>query len=148
MNNFVSKFKVNASIKKVREFHNSSEALKKLSPPPIYVQIHHIEPLGNGSLSDFTLWFGPIALHWLAKHEDVTQSGFIDNQIEGPLAYWRHQHQFEEIDPFHTFVYDIIYYQFPSGLRGWMLRLLFNSLGFKLMFFYRALVTRWAVREK
>jgi ligand-binding SRPBCC domain-containing protein len=148
MNTFQSKFKANASIEKIREFHKSSEALKKLTPPPIFVQIHHLEPLANGSLSKFTLWFGPIALHWLAKHENVTPTGFIDTQIEGPMKVWRHQHQFESIDAEHSLVIDSIEYQFPDGLRGWLLRLLFNPVGLKLMFFYRGLITRWSLRKK
>lgn len=147
MKKFNSNFIVNASLKKVASFHSSTSALKKLTPPPMFVQLHSFEPLANGSLAKFTLWLGPLPLHWLAKHEDVTENGFIDNQIEGPMAYWRHEHAFEAIDDHKTRITDSITYQFPKGIRGWLLRLLFNQIGLRFMFIYRAIATKRATRD-
>lgn len=147
MNKFNSKFIVKAPLKKVNAFHSSTSALKKLTPPPMFIQLHFAEPLSNGSLAKFTLWLGPLPLHWLAKHEAVTENGFVDIQIEGPMAYWRHEHTFEMIDVHQTRVTDSVTYQFPKGIRGWLLRLLFNPIGLRFLFSYRAFATRRATRQ-
>ena len=45
-----------------------------------------LEPLGNGSVSEFTLWMGPLPVHWIAIHKDVDpMRGFQDNQLSGPF---------------------------------------------------------------
>ncbi len=147
MNNFISKFIVKAPLKNVNDFHSSTSALKKLTPPPMIIQLHFAEPLSNGSLAKFTLWLGPLPLHWLAKHEDVTENGFVDLQIEGPMAYWRHEHSFKVINDHQTQVTDSVTYQFPKGIRGWVLRLLFNPIGLRFLFIFRAFATRWATRQ-
>jgi ligand-binding SRPBCC domain-containing protein len=148
MNKFTSKFIVKASLKKVSAFHSSTSALKKLTPPPMIIQLHTFEPLANGSIAKFTLWFGPMPLHWLAKHENVTENGFIDVQIEGPMAFWRHEHTFEVIDENQTRVIDSVQYQYPKGLQGWLIRLLFSRIGLRFLFYYRAFATKMATQQK
>ena len=59
---FDYKFTVDAPATAVSNFHHDTRILKKLSPPPIFVQIHRFEPLGEGSKAEFTLWFGPLPL--------------------------------------------------------------------------------------
>ena len=65
MPTFNYSFEVDAPLTAVSEFHHDTRALKKLSPPPIFAQIHDYEPLGEGSMADFTLWFGPFPIHWV-----------------------------------------------------------------------------------
>jgi ligand-binding SRPBCC domain-containing protein len=45
MSTFDYKFTVNAPVTAVSNFHHDTRILKKLSPPPIFVQIHRFEPL-------------------------------------------------------------------------------------------------------
>jgi hypothetical protein len=81
-------FTVNAPLADVREFHRDTSALKRLTPPPTIVQLHDVEPLGEGSVSRFTLWVGPLPLRWTAVHRDVSERGFTDVQREvGAHAY-------------------------------------------------------------
>ena len=146
MKEFYSTFSVRASLASVLEFHASTTALKRLSPPPIWVQIHHADPLAEGSISIFTLWFLFIPLRWKARHEDVSQHGFSDLQIRGPLTYWRHQHHFEELTPGIISIHDSVQYQLPDGWKGLLLSLLFNPIGLRLLFTYRSLATRLVIQ--
>ena len=81
---FDYKFTVQASLQAVRDFHGDTSALKRLTPPPTIVQLHDIEPLAEGSISKFTLWFGPLPLRWVAIR--VSDFGFTDIQSEGPAC--------------------------------------------------------------
>ena len=47
MPDFKHEFQVDAPVEKVAEFHSSTLALKRLTPPPMFVQFNQIEPLGE-----------------------------------------------------------------------------------------------------
>lgn len=98
MPTFDTTFTVNAPLEAVAAFHDNTSALKKLNPPPIVVQLHRVDPLGEGSVSEFTLWMGPLPIRWRAVHSDVSDYGFTDTQENGPLAYWKHTHSFAAVD--------------------------------------------------
>lgn len=145
MKTFTFSFTVPASIQRVAEFHKDSSALKRLSPPPVFVQIHAMQPLAEGSRSEFTMWFGPIAVRWVAVHSNVDPlHGFTDTQESGPLQWWQHTHRFEALDGASTRVSEQIVYAHKPGWRGWLTRLVFAPLGLRVMFTYRAWVTRRA----
>ncbi|MBN2503098.1 MAG: hypothetical protein JXB38_20140 [Anaerolineales bacterium] len=142
MKTFTHRFRVNAPLEHIAAFHSDSRALKMLTPPPIFVAFHHLEPLGEGSLADFTMWFGPIPIHWRAVHSEVDpQHGFIDTQESGPFAFWQHRHTFTPIDENTTLVEDTIQAQ-PSNhvFYGLVSRLMWLTL--PLLFAYRAWRTR------
>lgn len=143
MPTFTYTFKVNAPLAAVAEFHRSATALKKLSPPPLFVQLHRVDALAEGAIADFTLWFGPLPVRWVAVHSDVDAlHGFTDTQQSGPLAAWRHTHRFDEINAHTTRVREHIVYAYPTGLRGLVARLLFNPPALSFLFWYRGFITR------
>lgn len=136
-------FTVRASLQKVAGFHQDTNALRCLTPPPLWIQFHSIEPLTEGSVSDFTLWFAFIPLRWVARHDNVDAlHGFRDTQIEGPLARWEHLHTFTEEEGGVSRISEYIVYEHAAGLRGLFTRLLFNPLGLSANFFYRSFMTR------
>ncbi len=141
---FEYEFLVNASLEKVRIFHYDSSVLKKLNPPPFFVQVHHFDPMGEGSISDFTLWMGPLPVHWRAVHSQVSDQGFTDNQESGPMALWRHTHRFEAINNHTTLIREHIEYNHFPGWRGLLTRLLFSPLPLRVLFTYR----KWATRRE
>ncbi|MEM7110894.1 MAG: hypothetical protein AAF614_00570 [Chloroflexota bacterium] len=145
---FDYKFTVAAPITAVSDFHHDTRILKKLSPPPIFVQIHSFEPLAEGSEAEFTLWFGPIPICWQAIHTDVSQQGFTDSQGRGPMASWQHTHRFQAISANETEVHEHIEYAHKAGWRGWLTRLMFNNLGLYGLFTARKFLTRWHVSRK
>jgi ligand-binding SRPBCC domain-containing protein len=134
---------VKAPVSAISAFHHSTTALKKLSPPPVIVQIHHAEPLGEGSISEFTLWFGPLPLRWLAIHSSVDPAaGFTDTQSAGPMARWSHHHSWSPLADGITEMTEQIEYEHKPGLAGLHTRILFAPLLLRLMMAYRQVVIR------
>jgi ligand-binding SRPBCC domain-containing protein len=146
MPTFHYEFNVPAPASAVRAFHQDTRVLPRLSPPPIFVQLHAFEPLAEGSIAAFTMWFGPLPVRWQAVHRDVGEQGFRDEQVIGPLHSWRHHHRFLAAGPQQTRIVEEIDYEHKAGWRGWLTRLVFNRPGLVLLFTYRQLVTRLALQ--
>ena len=145
MRQFRHEFQVNAPIERVAEFHSSTEALKLLTPPPLFVKFNQVEPMGEGSRADFTLWLGPIPIRWIAKHSNVHPTdGFTDTQVEGPFQTWIHRHTFTQMTTDMTKIIDEIEGQSSDHLfSGIVSRLMWLTL--PILFAYRAQQTRRAV---
>ena len=143
MPTFDYRFTVNASLHDVRDFHSDTSALKRLTPPPTIVRLGYVEPLGEGSVSQFTLWIGPLPLHWKAVHRDVSEHGFTDVQVEGPAQKWEHTHTFSATGPETTEIHEHIEFEHQRGLWGIVTRVLFAKPSLFLMFTYRKFATRW-----
>lgn len=143
---FKHSFQVRAPLTAVAAFHKDARALRRLSPPPLWVQLHQVEPLAEGSLADFTLWFGPLPIRWRAEHSGVDPlRGFTDTQTAGPLRSWRHTHRFERIDDHASSVFDTIEFEHQPGPAGWLSRLLFAPPALSFLFWYRGWATRRAL---
>ena len=141
-------FTVDAPLDAVRDFHRNTSALKRLTPPPTLVQLHSIEPLAEGSVSEFTLWVGPLPLRWKAVHRDVSAQGFTDVQAAGPAAKWEHTHSFVPLSEGLTEIREHIEFEHKPGLWGLVTRVLFSRPNLLLMFGYRRWVTRRALQPR
>jgi ligand-binding SRPBCC domain-containing protein len=140
---FKHSFRVKAPIQAVADFHSSTTALKKLTPFPVIVQIHHLEPLAEGSIAEFTMWFGPFPVRWVARHVNVDPiKGFSDIQEKGPMQTWRHTHSFKEISKEITEIKDEIEYEYFADLKYIWTRLLYAPIMLRILFKYRSLVTK------
>jgi ligand-binding SRPBCC domain-containing protein len=135
-------FSVNAPIERVADFHRASASMAAITPPPILVRLHQApEILTEGDEMRFTLWFGPLALRWLARVEKLSETGFIDKQIEGPFEHWEHEHCFQALNPDRTLVID----QVSAGVkRHWFWGLVGRVMWLNLpvLFAYRGWKTR------
>lgn len=147
MPTFDFQFDVQAPLQAVRDFHHDTNALKKLTPPPTIVQIHSVEPLGEGSVSEFTLWMGLLPIRWRAVHKNVSDNGFTDVQESGPMKRWEHTHTFTAIDSKTTRIHEHIEYEHFSGPRGVFSRGLFNQPSLWFTFSYRKRVTKKALEK-
>jgi ligand-binding SRPBCC domain-containing protein len=145
MKTFDYEFVVNAPLAAVSAFHHDPNILKKLTPPPIFIQVHKFEPLADGSTAELTMWFGPIPVPWTAVHSNVREEGFTDRQHRGPLKHWQHSHRFEAVNEQQTLVKEHIEYGYYGGLQGAVSRLAFNRAGLFLLFSARKWLTRWHV---
>lgn len=145
MPTFEYEFTVDAPQAAVASFHYRS-SVKTLTPPPIISQLHYHEPVADGSRSNFTLWFGPLPLHWKVVHSDVDQHGFTDTQVRGPLKRWQHRHRFIAQDDGTTRVSEHIDYEYRSGLAGILNRLMFSSVALTMLFTMRKMITRRLVK--
>jgi ligand-binding SRPBCC domain-containing protein len=142
MNHFRRRFLVKASLQQVAEFHRDPRVLKLLTPPPLIVQYHTIQPLAEGSIADFTMWLGPLPIRWVAVHSEVTPlTGFIDTQLRGPFTTWVHHHSFEIVDENTTAVIDDIQSEYGKHpVWGIASRLMWVTL--PVLFAYRGWQTR------
>jgi ligand-binding SRPBCC domain-containing protein len=145
---FDYRFIVDAPVEAVRDFHRDTSALKRLTPPPTIVQLHALEPLAEGSVSEFTLWVGPLPLRWKAVHRDVSERGFTDVQASGPAAKWEHTHSFVPLPDGRTEVREHIEYEHKPGFRGLVTRALFSWPSLWFMFGYRRWATRRALQRR
>jgi ligand-binding SRPBCC domain-containing protein len=148
MTEFNHTFTVDAPLADVRAYHHNTEVLRQLTPPPIIARIHRFEPLADGSMAEFTLWFGPLPLRWQSLHSDVGPHGFTDTQVHGPLKTWQHVHLFTALGSDRTRVDDRIIYTHHGGLRGLLTRLLFARPGLLYLFTMRKLLTRRGVARR
>lgn len=101
------RFRVQASLARVADFHRQSASMAAITPPPILVKIHSAPSvLANGDQMAFTMWLGPLPVRWLARIEAVSSTGFTDRQLQGPFAEWVHRHTFAAVDERTTEVVD------------------------------------------
>ncbi|MBN1149039.1 MAG: hypothetical protein JXA78_17405 [Anaerolineales bacterium] len=145
---FYRKTRLAASLEATAAFHRGSRALKALTPPPVFVQLRHVEPLAEGSRLDFTLWIGPLPVRWSALHSEVDPlRGFTDTQAQGPFERWAHRHTFEPVTADITDVVDEIQAEFGRGLyKGLVSRLMW--WGLPALFAYRGWATRRNVKGR
>lgn len=148
MPTFDYRFTVDAPVEAVLRFHCDPRILRKLTPPPIFVQIHRFGEMREGMIAEFTMWAGPIPIRWVAEHRNVGANGFTDVQKKGPAARWEHTHRFSSLGDHATAVHEHIEYEHKPGLAGLASRLLFPKAGLRMLFAYRRLVTRRALAGK
>lgn len=148
MRHYHHRFQVAAPIERVATFHKDTRALKILTPPPLIVSFNYLQPLAEDSIADFTLWFGPLPIRWVAKHSEVIfPQGFVDTQVRGPFANWIHRHTFVEVDSGTTEIIDQIQAQ-PSGNLFWGIVSRLMWLNLPILFTYRAWQTRHIVEGR
>src|SRR5512147_2907196 len=93
------RFQVRAPMAVIADFHAQSPSTGAITPPPIAVTVHRAPVrLADGDEMDFTLWLGPLPVHWIAQIEDAGPAGFTDRQVRGPFAKWIHCHRFVVVD--------------------------------------------------
>ena len=78
-------------------------------------------------------------LHVPTSWNPLTEEGrgFIDRQVEGPYAFWRHTHRFIETED-GTWIEDDVEYALPFGWANSLLHKLFVQPRLATIFDYRA----------
>jgi len=138
---------IQTSLEKMMQFHEEPRALASLTPPPIRMQVQRDErrSLSEGEI-EFTLWFGPLPIRWIARHEaGPAPNSFADMQLKGPLAYWRHEHIFTAVANGARLT-DRVTFAHRQGIIGLFTRLAFDGLPLRLLFAYRHWRTRRALQ--
>ena len=137
---------IHTTLEAAQDFHNDPKALSRLTPPPLFIQVLRDErvSLTEGEV-EFNLWFGPVPVRWLARHEprpDV--SSFMDRMLKGPMAAWEHLHSFRPVEGGGELT-DRIRLAHPSGWKGVLTRQIFDGLPLRFLFVYRLWRTRQAL---
>ena len=140
---------INTTLDEMMRFHADPSALSRLTPPPIFMRVQRDDrdSIRQGEIA-FTLWFGPLPIRWLARHEaGPTEHSFADAQVEGPMAYWRHEHIFTAVAG-GVELTDRITLAHKPGLAGLLTRLMFDGLPLRFLFAYRHWRTRQATQRR
>lgn len=147
MNRFRVCYKVKAPVDAVAEFHQQPQAMRKLTPRPLYLQVHRVDPLGENSIAEFTLWHGLFPVRWMTIQTDVDfKRGFISTQVHGPLLFWQHALSFCALSPQLTLVCEDFEYQHRLGLRYLWTRLVYSPLPLWILCLHRKRIVRREVR--
>lgn len=135
-------FEVAASQSVVADFHRNSRSMGAITPPPVLVRVHSApERLSEGNEMDFTMWLGPLPIHWVARIEQTTPVSFVDRQLSGPFAKWRHLHTYVAHGPEKTLVIDQVEAELSDNL-WWKLVGLGMWLNLPILFAFRGWKTR------
>jgi ligand-binding SRPBCC domain-containing protein len=142
------KFQVKAPLADVAEFHSQSASMGDITPPPAVVKVHQAPArLDEGDEMDFTIWLGPLPVRWKARIENVSPTGFIDRQLQGPFKRWTHRHSFKPVDEQTTEVVDEIEFKLDKRpIRGMMG--LGMTLSLPFLFAYRGWKTRRLLTDR
>ena len=139
---------IKTTLAEIKRFHEAPQALASLTPPPMRMRVNRDDrrSITEGEI-DFTLFFGPLPIRWLARHETgPTSESFADVQVKGPLAYWRHEHIFTELAD-GVDLTDRITLAHRPGLTGLLTRLAFDGLPLRLLFAFRHWRTKRALQS-
>jgi ligand-binding SRPBCC domain-containing protein len=106
-----------------------------------YLRIRIVPParaeMQGGALIDYRLRLFGLPFRWRSLIEDLEPGRrFVDVQVRGPYASWRHLHEFGEVSG-GTLVRDSVLYALPMGPLGRLAHALFVRRTLERIFDYR-----------
>lgn len=120
-------------------FFARPENLEVLTPPFLRFRIltPNPVPMAEGTLIDYQIRLFGIPMRWRTLIEAVEpQVRFVDVQVRGPYALWRHTHTFEECGE-GTRIVDRVQYTLPLGAVGRLAHALWVRRTLERIFDYR-----------
>lgn len=140
---FVRRSRIGAPAEEVFRWHAEPGAFQRLTPPwePVEV-LDEGGGLRNGA--EVVLWvrLGPFPVRWVSRLSDcIPGRGFLDTQVRGPFALWRHAHLIEPAGASASWLEDRIEYALPFGPLGRWLGGFFVRRKLERLFEYRHRVT-------
>ncbi|MDP1569161.1 MAG: SRPBCC family protein [Vicinamibacterales bacterium] len=102
-------------VEEVFRWHARPGAFERLVPPWDDVTVRARRgTIVDGDELEMSVRQGPLAITWLARHEGYVQDRqFVDVQVRGPFARWRHVHQFAPLGPAHSTLHDQVDLRLP-----------------------------------
>jgi ligand-binding SRPBCC domain-containing protein len=129
---------------RVFPFFADARNLERLTPPTLRFEIATPGPIqmGQGAIIDYRLRISGIVVRWRTLIE-LWQPPFrfIDVQVKGPYAVWRHTHSFDETRE-GTLMRDRVEYALPFGPLGALAHRLFVARRLDDIFSFRGRVVR------
>jgi ligand-binding SRPBCC domain-containing protein len=120
-------------------FFAEARNLERITPPWLSFEVLRTEPeqMQAGTLIDYRLRVHRVPLRWTSRIEEWEPgSGFVDRQLRGPYALWRHRHRFES-EGSGTLVRDEVDYALPLGRLGDLAHPLFVRRDLERIFAFR-----------
>lgn len=116
---YVHRSEVAAPARAVFDWHARPGALERLTPPWEAATLVRHDGIHDGDLAELRVAVGPTTQRWVARHCDFVDGvQFVDEEVEGPFARWRHTHRFEPRGPDRCLVEDRVEYELPAGAVG------------------------------
>jgi len=121
------------------DFFADIRNLEELTPP--FLNFRNLTPqpteLHPGFLIDHRLSLFGVPMKWRSEIEVFEPNiRFVDRQVIGPYKYWRHLHEFREIDG-GTEVIDKVEYELPFGPLGALAHAIFVKNNLRQIFDHR-----------
>jgi hypothetical protein len=131
------------TLERVFPFFENPENLALITPPSLCFRLLSPGPIRmqQGRVIDYSIRLGGIPVRWrslISSYEPPFC--FIDEQLQGPYAYWRHTHRFETFAQY-TVMKDEVVYALPVGqpsLFESMLHSIYVRPSLEAIFDYRA----------
>jgi uncharacterized protein len=117
---FTHRIELDQPVASVFEWHTRPGAFQRLTPPWEDVRIRDAEGgLAEGSRVVLGLRKGPAELRWEVEHTAFEENRlFVDEQVSGPFARWRHEHRFHDLGGGRSAVEDTVDWAPPLGSIG------------------------------
>lgn len=122
-------------------FFADARNLEALTPPLLHFRVVTPEPIvmGRGTLIRYRLRVHGVPVSWLTA---ITRweppHRFVDEQLTGPYALWRHTHTFEATDDGATLMRDVVRYRVGFGPLGGLANALLVRRDIEAIFDFRA----------
>lgn len=127
-------------VEEVFAFFAKAENLEKLTPSFLRFRIETPLPIAmqEGTLIDYRLSLYGVPMRWRTRIEvfEVNRC-FVDVQLKGPYALWRHTHTFLPATDGGTDMHDRVDYALPMGFLGDIAHALFVRRSVERIFSYR-----------
>ena len=124
----------------VWQFIASPHNLSLITPPSMRFEIVSgaAAPIAHGTVITYTVQpFAGWRVRWVTEITEVDEGRrFVDEQREGPYAFWRHEHVLRTVDG-GVEMADHVDYRIPYSLAGDMAHFLFVKSRLKQIFRYR-----------
>lgn len=133
--------RVEVPIEQAFGLYADARNLEPMTPPWLHFQVTTPGEItmAAGTLLGYKLRLHGIPIRWQTLIESwEPPHGFVDTQLEGPYALWRHTHEFEPDGDDATVIHDRVRYAIPFGPFGELADRLFVRRDLKRIFDYRA----------
>ncbi|HUG02385.1 MAG TPA: SRPBCC family protein [Longimicrobiales bacterium] len=127
-------------VERAFDFFDDPRNLARITPDWLHFRVAEEGPLTMREGVEIRYRVRPFLLprRWTSRitryHPPVA---FVDEQVQGPYAFWRHQHAFRAIDAANTAVTDRVEYALPFGVLGELAHALFVRRRLEAIFRYR-----------
>lgn len=142
---------IDLSRHEVFAFFSDAFNLERITPRFLSFRILTKRPvrMEPGTLLEYKLSLFGISFYWQTRIEEWRpEEYFVDVQLKGPYALWRHTHSFEELGVERTLMRDRVEYAIRFGLFGRLAHWLFVRRSLKRIFDYRAEMTAGLLAKK